>query len=101
MSAPDDFASSLPGMLHSTPIQLVASCGCAGALAYAYYRLSTLIRTFSAPSLEKTMLWLSISAVLLGSLLDNFVFYMHQMIYPTIALAMIYLLDAGDRKRYF
>ena len=87
--APDDFASSLPGMLHSTPVQLLCATGIFGFLAYVNYRVQTLRLVFKNPSFEKTMLALSILTILLGSLLDNFVFYMHTMLYPSAVLAAI------------
>jgi hypothetical protein len=87
--APDDFASGLPGMLHSTPVQLLSATGIFGFLAYVNYRVQTVRLVFKNPSLEKTMLALSILTLLLGSLVDNFVFYMHTMLYPSAVLAAI------------
>jgi O-antigen ligase len=96
VSAPDDFASELPGMLHSTPIQLLAATGLFGFISYVCYRVSTLKKVFRSPSLVKSMLALSVFAIILGSLLDNFIFYMHQMIYPSLALALICITDKSD-----
>lgn len=88
----------IPGMLHCTPLQLISTMGLFGLLSYGYYRVMTIIRVLRRPSLIKTMLGGAVLVILLGSLLDNFIFYMQQMIYPSIALALIYLADEEKEK---
>ena len=103
-SAPPDFASSLPGMLHSTPIQLLASSGIFGTLSYLFYRAETLAialrPTPDAPAPhERFLLSLPLISILLGSLIDNFVFYPHQMLLPSLALAIICLANAQNKNK--
>ena len=96
VSAPPDFASALPGMLHSTPIQLLASSGVFGFLSYLIYRAESLLRIFLRPSREVIIVSLSFISVLFGSLIDNFIFYMHQMIFPSIALAIAFIMTVPN-----
>lgn len=93
-----EMTAFIPGMLHCTPLQIIASMGLFGILSYGYYRVMTIIRVVRRPSLAKTMLALAMLVILAGSLLDNFIFYMQQMIYPSIALALVYIADEGKEK---
>jgi hypothetical protein len=61
-----------------------------GLLAYGCYRIATLKPFIKHPSLAKSMLGLSILIVLIGSLLDNFIFYIPHMLYYPIALAIAF-----------
>ena len=79
-----------PTMLHNTPLQLLACSGVVGFVAYGFYRLATLTPFIKKPSLAKTLLGFSILAVLIGSLADNFVFYIAHMLYYPIALALAF-----------
>ncbi len=90
----------LPQMLHNTPIQLAASMGAFGLFSYGYYRLRTLELFLLRPTLEKTMLGLSMLALLLGSLFDNFIFYIQPTFYYSVALAIVLLSEqSGDKRR--
>ena len=82
--------SFIPMMLHNTPVQMLACFGIFGAVAYSVYRLSTLKPFLKRPSYEKTMLGLSILFILIGSLLENYVFYIMPMFTYSIALAIVY-----------
>ena len=83
-----NFVEFLPQMMHSTPVQLLASMGVVGFAAYAFYRYKTVKLVLVRPSVEKTMLALSALVLVLQSLLDNFIFYVQPMIYYSIALAV-------------
>ena len=76
-----------PTMLHSTPLQILASMGAFGFAAYLIYRIFTLIPFFKRPNIEKVCLGISILIVLVGSLIDNFIFYIPHMLFYPIALA--------------
>ena len=88
-------------MLHNTILQLLASSGIVGLVGYGVYRAASLVPFIRKPSLEKTMLGLSILIVLVGSLADNFVFYIPHMLYYPIALALAFKIydDEGQRVR--
>lgn len=82
------FVDFFPQMLHNTVVQLIASMGIVGLIAYIFYRYMTVKLVLKRPSLEKTMLAMSIFVLALQSLLDNFIFYVQPMIYYSIALAI-------------
>ena len=91
-------------MLHNTILQLLACSGVIGAIGYAVHRAATLMPFIKKPSLAKTMLGFSILIVLIGSLADNFVFYIPHMLYYPIALALAFKIyddeDQGIRDYY-
>lgn len=82
-------AEFLPFMVHNTPIQLLVGYGVVGFGAYIFYRASTVIPFFRKPKLEKSMLGLALLSVLVGSLLDNFLFYIMPMFYFSVCLATV------------
>ena len=79
-----------PTMLHNTVLQLLACSGVVGLVGYMIHRVATLVPFIRKPTLEKTMLGFSILVVLIGSLADNFVFYIPHMLYYPIALALAF-----------
>ena len=85
-----DVFGPLVKQAHNTVFQLLSATGIVGLLAYAYYRFESLRGVFKKPSLMKTMLFISIMALLLGSLLDNFIFNIYPMFYYSVALALIH-----------
>ena len=85
--------SFIPKMMHNTPIQILASMGVFGLLAYGYHRIETAIPVFRRPTIVKTMLGAALASVLLGSLLENFIFYIHPMFYFTVTLAILFRVD--------
>ena len=88
----------IPKMMHNTPIQILAAMGVFGLAAYGYHRVETAIPIFRRPSFEKTMLGGALASVLLGSLLENFIFYIHPMFYFTVTLAVIFRLAAEEKR---
>ena len=88
----------LPQMLHNTLVQIAASMGLFGLAAYGYYRVHTVRVFLGHPSVEKAMLGLSMVALLLGSMLDNFIFYIQPTFYYSVALALAFLLDKNEQK---
>ncbi len=79
-----------PWMAHNTVVQLLGAMGILGFLAYCYYRFETVRVFVKKPSLEKTMLGISLLTIILGSLLDNFLFYSLPMLYYSVALAIAF-----------
>lgn len=63
-----------PARYHNTLIQLLAATGIFGTLCYGFHRFETIYVTFKKPTLEKTFAFISISAILISSLLDCFLF---------------------------
>ena len=62
-------------------------------LAYAFYRFKTVIPFIKKPCLLKTMLGISVLALVLGSLLDNFIFDIYPTFYMSLALAVAFIKD--------
>lgn len=86
--------SFYPRMMHNTPIQLLGSMGIVGFIAYGYYRVMTALPFLRRPSLEKTMLGATLLVIIVGSLIDNFLFlYKHMLFYPIVLAATFKLWD--------
>lgn len=85
-----DSANFLPTMVHQTFIQILSAMGIFGLLAYLYYRVSSVLPLFKRPSIEGTMLALSVGVLLGESLLDNFIFYFIPIILYSLLMAVIH-----------
>ena len=79
----------MPSMAHNTVFELLGSTGIFGLSAYVTYIFESVRICFKKPSLYKTMLGLTVFAIVLESLLDVFVFCFYPMLYPLAALAII------------
>ena len=73
------FASFMPRLPHNTIFALLSAGGVLLTAAYVIYRVATVVPFLRKPSLSKTLLGLCALALVLGSLLDNFIFNF----YPT------------------
>ncbi len=76
-----------PRMMHNTVVQLLGSSGIFGLFAYAVYRAESLMPFLRRPSVKKTMLLLTLLVVIVGSLIDNFLFLPKHLIFYSITLA--------------
>lgn len=88
----------LPDMAHCTPIEILSAMGIFGILAYGVYRVFSLLPLFRRPNSTKLMLALSMLALLIGGLVDNFVFYFMTVIHYSFALALLQCCGADDRQ---
>ena len=79
----------LPKMAHNLILQLLMSTGVVGLCAYGWYLFDTAHLVFKKPNVMKTMLSLSLLALILGSMLDNFVFNVYPMYLFGVLLAII------------
>ena len=86
-----------PRMLHNTVIELLAATGIVGLVSYLAYRFCTVKIFVKRPSLAKTMLGLSVLALIGQSLLDNFIFYVQPVFTYSIAIALALWL--GESKK--
>ena len=93
-----DFAhmGPMPTMAHNTPFELMSAMGSFGILAYGFYRVVSFVPVFRRPTMEKTMLALSVVVTLLGSLLDNFAFNVYPMFFTMAVLAVIHRTSRED-----
>ena len=79
----------IPPRYHNIYIQYLASTGLMGLTAYFVHRYQTLKMTFKKPTLEKSFIYLSIAALIFGSLFDNHFFNLGPGLNYCIALAFI------------
>lgn len=75
----------IPLMYHDTFLQLLASCGLIGFIAYLVHRAQTIISFFKNVTTERILIALTILTLLLVNLLDNHLFY----IFPTIVYSSL------------
>ena len=66
----------IPPRYHNTVVQLLASCGIVGLVAYGYHRYQTVKLFVKDPAPHKTFLAMSLLAHILASLLDCHMFNM-------------------------
>jgi len=82
----------VPSRYHNTFIQIVASTGLAGLLAYIYHRFETIRHLIKHYSKEKLFIAIAISGLLLTSLLDCHLFNLG----PTMQYSVLLLLLEAD-----
>jgi O-antigen ligase len=75
-----------PYLYHNTLIQMLASCGIVGVLAYVWHRMTTVRLVLQKPNAGKSFLGLCIAALLLFSLLDTILFNTYPMIFYALML---------------
>lgn len=82
-----DFVSLFPPRWHNTIVQVLASCGIVGLVAYCRHRFQTLQLFFSHPSSQKAFVLISIATLLATSLLDCHMFNVGPVLFYSMALA--------------
>ncbi len=60
----------IPPRWHNTLVQMLASCGTVGVLAYVFHRFQTLKMFLKKPTLNKTFIGLCVLSLLMTSVLD-------------------------------
>lgn len=90
----------MPDMAHNTILQLLSATGLSGLFSYAIYRISTIKLLLKAPADRSFLLALSVLALLLGSLLDNFVFYITPLFHYSSVLAISAFLDRNSSHHF-
>ncbi len=92
--SPDAF---LPARYHNTYVQILASCGAVGIVAYLFHRVQTLLLAFRRPTVEKTFLLLMAFSMILMSLVDCHFFNFG----PGILYAVLLVGAEGADRRDF
>ena len=87
--ASKEIRNILPDRWHNTVIQLMASCGTVGIVAYGYHRIQTVRLAMTFRSLEKQMAVLSLVILLLCSLLDCHFFNVGPTLFYSAVLAFL------------
>ncbi len=88
-SSVSEFNAFFPGRWHNTVVQLLASCGIAGLLAYAFHRYQTVRFLLCRPNAVKTFTAISIGALLALSMVDSHLFNVGPTLFYSCALAFI------------
>jgi O-antigen ligase len=86
-STVESFSSFFPPRWHNTIIQILASCGIVGMIAYAYHRYQTIKLFVKKPTKEKSYIAFSIIALLVMSMLDCHFFNVGPVLFYSMALA--------------
>lgn len=81
------FSSFFPPRWHNTIIQLLASCGIVGLLAYGFHRYQVIRLFVTTPTPEKAFIGLFVLALLITSMLDNHFFNVGPTLFYSMALA--------------
>ena len=79
----------IPPRWHCTVVQVLASCGIIGAIAYGFHRYQTVKILLEKPTLDKMFMALSISALLISSLFDCFLFNLGPCLFYSVTLAFL------------
>lgn len=85
----NNYVSFIPYMMHNTFVQMLGAYGAFGFAAYIFYRVSFATAFFRKPTFEKSMMGLALLSVLVGSMLDNFVFQILPMLYFSTCFAVV------------
>lgn len=88
-STQEGFSSFFPGRWHNTVVQMLASCGTVGILAYGFHRLQTIRLFIKNRSRETVFIGCSVLVLLLGSLLDCHFFNIGPTFFYGMALAFM------------
>ena len=97
-SVVDRFSGFFPPRLHNTVIQILATCGAVGMLAYLYHRAQT-VRLFAKKwSVEKAYIAFYVLLLLLMSLLDCHFFNVGPTLFYSIALAVAEFAEDPKQK---
>lgn len=81
------FSAFFPPRWHNTVVQLLASCGIVGLLAYGFHRYQTVRLFLVKPTLEKTYVGIFVLALLATSMLDCHFFNIGPTLFYSMALA--------------
>ena len=84
-----DLTAILPPRWHNTIVQLLASCGVVGLLAYAFHRFETVKLFLSEKNAESTFIAVCILGLLLTSLLDCHFFNLGPTMLYSMALLFV------------
>lgn len=85
----EQFNSFFPPRWHNTIVQMLASCGTVGIVAYAYHRISTFRLYAKKRTLTNTYIFHFMMTLLIMSLLDCHFFNVGPVLFYSIALAVM------------
>ncbi len=89
------FTSFFPPRWHNTVVQMLASCGAVGMLAYSYHRIDTIRMFWKKRTMTNVYIAISILALLGMSLLDCHFFNVGPVFFYSMALTVM---EYGEEK---
>ncbi|MBR5120762.1 MAG: O-antigen ligase family protein [Clostridia bacterium] len=96
----EQFNSFFPPRWHNTIIQLLASCGIVGIIAYGYHRISTFVLYAKKRTLTNTYIFHFMMTLLIMSLLDCHFFNVGPVLFYSIALAVMEFGNKDVKKKF-
>ena len=96
----EQFNSFFPPRWHNTIVQMLASCGTVGIVAYSYHRISTFILYAKKRTLTNTYIFHFIMTLLIMSLLDCHFFNVGPVLFYSIALAVMEFGNKDVKKKF-
>lgn len=84
-----DFVSFFPPRWHNTLIQILASCGIVGFIAYSFHRIQTLWLFLRRPNGKKMFAFVSMLTLLVTSMVDCHFFNVGPVLFYSMALAFV------------
>lgn len=94
------FTSFFPPRWHNTIVQMLASCGTVGVIAYVYHRVDTVILFCKKRSTAKTYIAFSILTLLVMSLLDCHFFNVGPVLFYSTALAVMEFWSPAAKSKH-
>ena len=92
-------ANDYSNMYHNVIVQVLASLGIVGILAFAIHIKDLIAATFKKVTKEKVILFLPPAMILATSMFDNFFFYLNfQMIYAAFLAAIEFTNDESNSQ---
>lgn len=95
----EEYEKFFPPRWHNTVIQLLASCGTVGIVAYLFHRIQTIVLVAKKRSAVTAFLVLSILALLAMSLLDCHMFNIGPGFFYSMALTFLEFLPRAKRRQ--
>jgi len=83
------FTSFFPARWHNTIIQLLASCGLVGLVAYLFHRVQTVVLLIRNRSRESVFIACSVLVLLITSMFDCHMFNVGPVLFYSMALAFV------------
>ncbi len=83
----EGFDSIIPNRWHNTVIQILASCGIVGMIAYSFHRIQTIKLFWSKRRTDTIYIGLSLATMLMASLLDCHFFNIGPALFYSMGLA--------------
>lgn len=87
-----------PYFYHNTLLQMLASAGVLGIIAYLWHRVTTVIAIFHRPSVYKSFLGISLLALLGFCLLDVLLFITYPLLFYALILLYIEKSDTAEER---